>query len=251
MLTIHDREETYFDVSGRFRALRFRVEGTPPPEAIRAEASMPRVRVQLERSRLWARFDPHTGHDYDVVWPSGPLPTLAVVPPITAAEVRAAPSEVDARWWAHWAHWMVDALCASERSPLEEGAWSVARMEPVDHRPRYLDVGEERGRSEDSLGGLFVGLAERDESRTKLWRKRARSHPVPPGLSWVLDGGGDLDVVLDGHCRLFGPSRSFLRLRRRDRIDGGEPLDVATWDHEVCRELERRGEDPAWLFARP
>lgn len=174
----------------------------------------------------------------------GPLPTLAVLPPITASEVRKAPQEINARWWAHWAHWTVEALRDSPHSPLREGVWlleSIDRAEP--HHIQEIDP--ERGVIQDSMCGLFVSLSEPDAERTKVWRKRARRHPVPPCISLVLGWapGGDIDVVLDGHCRLFG--RRFLQLIRLDDENGGVPLDVPAWDHEVRRELERRGEDPA------
>ena len=244
MLTVHDRRETYSPHVGWFRGLRFRVEGTPPPRALLGEAAIPRIRVRLERPRLWARLDRSTGHDYTLLWPTGPLPSLAVLPPITAAELRAAPPEIDARWWAHWARWTLDALCGSSHSPLHEGEWLLEPVERVESGDlRAIDP--ERFAVCSSQGGLFVSLAEPDDARTEVWRKRARHHPAPPIVSLVLGwgGGADLDVVLDGHCRLFG--RRLLRLVRLHEEQGGVPLDGATWDHEVRRELERRGDDPS------
>ncbi|MCB9602960.1 MAG: hypothetical protein H6720_21805 [Sandaracinus sp.] len=209
------------------------------------EAVSPRLRVSCVAPQLWARFDLHTGHDYEVLWPAGPLASLQVLPPITAAEVRAAPAELDDAWWAHWARWTIDALRESPRSPLREGRWCLERVD-LDPDPwRWSSVPAERGRCLGSQGGAFVALAEADPERAEVWRKRGREHPLPPVVSLVhVEGGAAIDFVLDGHCRGF--AGRVLRLRRIGEADVS--LDAVAWDHEVRRELERRGDDPTRFF---
>ncbi|MCB9604761.1 MAG: hypothetical protein H6720_30955, partial [Sandaracinus sp.] len=88
MLTVHDRREILAPVFGAFRGVEFRVAGAVESAGLVCEAASSRLRVSCSTPRLWARFDTHTGHDYEVLWPTGPLASLHVLAPITAAEVR-------------------------------------------------------------------------------------------------------------------------------------------------------------------
>ncbi|MCB9625435.1 MAG: hypothetical protein H6723_19125 [Sandaracinus sp.] len=241
MLTVHDRREILAPVFGAFRGVEFRVAGAVESAGLVCEAASSRLRVSCSTPRLWARFDTHTGHDYEVLWPTGPLASLHVLAPITAAEVRAAPSEVDDAWWAHWARWAIDALRESPRSPLREGRWCLERVD-LDSDPwRWHSVPAERGRCLGSQGGAFVALAEVDAERADVWRKRGREHPLPPVVSLVHgEGGAAIDFILDGHCRGF--EGRGLRLRRVGEANAS--LDAVAWGHEVRRELENRGENP-------
>lgn len=230
MLTVHDLEETYHEVSSGFRSLRFRVEGTPPTSAVVCGIEGGRIHVCADQTRLWVQCDQRTGHDYDILWPTGPLPSLAVMPVLSELELRAAPREVDARWWSHWAGWAVDGLAASPRSPLGRGWWSIERVEEVGPS-RRIPLGANREKlSVGAADSPFIPVATSDPRRMRVWQEWGRDHPTPPGLSYDVG----VDVVLDGHHRV---TKRFLRLRREDRHD--QRLDGARWNRDLCRELER------------
>lgn len=175
---------------------------------------------------LWGRID-----DW---WSStelvrdAPLPG-AVVPPLRAQDidgVGASPRTTD--WYAHWSRAFARELASSPLTPLHVGAWRLLpRTEPTSSpapwppRCSFESPRSREGVAEDELGPdatdrpLFVNYCDvqpaplirlrppgdADDSRVKMWRRRARDGSLPPLLALFVSPIGAY-LLLDGHDRL-------------------------------------------------
>jgi hypothetical protein len=211
--------------------------GVPPFRVELASGRRARV-VRGETTVLWFRGRRwYQGH-----WcltASVPRETeVAVVPPITAAEVRAVDEPAgSAAWLRAWARWFARALIASPCTPLHAGEWQLVQLVPsgVDHlgmgkradRAR-LDVAplrdtlarpalEYRSYSRPDLLVATRAFSPPDAARVKAWRKHARDGTLPPLLALGIAGLAPT-VLLDGHDRLVAA-----------QLEGRTPAMLALW----------------------
>ncbi len=140
------------------------------------------------------------------------------LPPISAADVRAAPAGTGREWLRHWCTWVAERIDASNFGYTSDWAVQVARH---GQRPSYdwdehgpLVCNLEHALAEPAavfktwmLNGSSHGLSLRarpaeHEGRVKHWRKQCRVGRMPPIVIWWLSGL-DCWLVIDGHRRLL------------------------------------------------
>lgn len=140
------------------------------------------------------------------------------LPPITAADLRAAPAGSARDWQRHWCVWVAERIDEHNFGYTSDWAVQVARLgsrpsyDWDDHGPLACNL--EHALAEPAaifkswmLNGSSHCLTMRerpreDEGRVKYWRKQIRAGRMPPiVLLWL--SGFDCWLVVDGHRRLL------------------------------------------------
>ncbi|TXD39646.1 hypothetical protein FRC96_06890 [Lujinxingia vulgaris] len=178
--------------------------------------------VHKDRPLLWCTLDPRWEKSLMLRAAPG---DVSVIEPITAAAIRdvqrtASAAAPDSAWPKYFIH----ALRNSSSSPLYPGKWWVRTLfgtkQPAElslssrgvfpylELPRFsltepgftLNEAWEARPVRTSVIGLRT-LGDQDDSRVKMWRKRARQGALPPLLLLYVSSLGAY-ILLDGHDRL-------------------------------------------------
>lgn len=216
---------------------RMRIEVAGPNRFWVWQETRPVLLAQVERRRYGVHYLRLAG-------------AVSVLPPITAALARTAPS------WPHrYASWL-----ATAPGPLYAGWWSLYPWQPAwpEHVWRSEVADADPVGYLDWLEGWqgvvpIRRLPAADEGRVKAYRKLALEGLLPPLLLWWISG---LDgwLLLDGHARLAAalaerlipPMLALSLAPSPGQID--EEIANAMWQHSVTAgELEagRAGVDGA------
>ncbi|RVU41387.1 hypothetical protein EA187_18765 [Lujinxingia sediminis] len=178
--------------------------------------------VHHDRPLMWCTLDPRW--EKSLILRAAPG-DISIIEPIRAAEIRAVERAGAAEHPdSAWPKYFIRALQKSPASPLHPGTWWVRTLSgtnmPAELRlsshgmfgtielPRFslnepgftYNEAWEAQPVRTSVIGLRT-LKNPDDSRVKMWRKRARQGSLPPLLLLYVSSLGAY-ILLDGHDRL-------------------------------------------------